>query len=105
MVRRTRKRRGSGRKKIKITRGRKATLKKRRKTYRKRVKANASGCRKKGPAAYDKKKEVHVPGHEDDDEKVKGKNGKTDTGKKAAKVDTKPEITEKKKSIKSGYKY
>ena len=61
--------------------------------------------RKKGSDAYDKKKEDHVPGHEDDDEKVKGKNGKTDTGKKAAKVDTKPEITEKKKSIKSGYKY
>ena len=48
---RTRKRRGSGRKKIAMTRNRKATLKKRCKTYRKRVKANASGCRKKGPAA------------------------------------------------------
>ena len=49
--RKTRKRRGSGRKRIKMTRGRKATLKKRAKTYRKRVKANKSGCRKKGPAA------------------------------------------------------
>ena len=48
---RTRKRRGSGRKKIAMTRNRKATLKKRAKTYRKRVKANASGCRRKGPAA------------------------------------------------------
>jgi hypothetical protein len=62
---------------------------------------------KKGPDAYDKKKkEAHVPGHDEDDEKVKGKNAKTDTGKKAAKVDIKPEITEKKKkSIKSGYNY
>ena len=51
MVRRTRKRRGSGRKKIVMTRARKATLKKRRKTYRKRVKKNASGCRKKRLAA------------------------------------------------------
>ena len=48
---RTRKRRGSGRKKIAMTRNRKATLKKRAKTYRKRVKANASGCRGKRLAA------------------------------------------------------
>jgi hypothetical protein len=63
---------------------------------------------KKGPDAYDKKKkEAHVPGHDDeDDEKVKGKNAKTDTGKKAAQVDVKPEISEKKKkSIRSGYNY
>ena len=51
--------------------------------------------------------EAHVPGHdEDEDEKVKGPKAKTDTGKKAAKIDVKPEITEKKKkSIKSGYNY
>ena len=51
--------------------------------------------------------EAHVPGHdEDEDEKVKGPKAKTDTGKKAAKLDVKPEITEKKKkSIKSGYNY
>ena len=49
---RTRKsRRGSGRKKLAMTRSRKATLKNRAKTYRKRVKKNKSGCRKKGPAA------------------------------------------------------
>ena len=50
--------------------------------------------------------EAHVPDHDEDedDEKVKGPKGKTDTGKKAAKVETKPEITEKKKKgIKSGY--
>ena len=50
--------------------------------------------------------EAHVPGHDEDedDEKVKGPKAKTDTGKKAAKVETKPEISEKKKkSIKSGY--
>ena len=35
-----------GRKKLAMTRTRKATLKKRAKTYRKRVKANTSGCRK-----------------------------------------------------------
>ena len=53
--------------------------------------------RKKGPDAYDKKKEDHVPGHEDDDEKEKnGKKVKTETGKKAAKVELDPEITEKK---------
>jgi len=51
MVSRTRKRRGSGRKKLVMTRARKATLKKRRKTYRKRVKKNASACRKKRLAA------------------------------------------------------
>ena len=51
--------------------------------------------------------EAHVPGHdEDEDEKVKGPKAKTDTGKKAANIDVKPEITEKKKkSIKSGYNY
>ena len=51
--------------------------------------------------------EAHVPGHdEDEDEKVKGPKAKTDTGKKAAKIDVKPEITEKKKkSIKSGDNY
>ena len=51
--------------------------------------------------------EAHVPGHdEDEDEKVKGPKAKTDTGKKAAKIDVKPVITEKKKkSIKSGYNY
>lgn len=49
--RKTRKRRGSGRKKIAMTRARKQLLKKRAKTYRKRVKANASGCRKKRLAA------------------------------------------------------
>lgn len=43
----TRKHRGSGRKKIPMTRNRKNVLKKRRKTYRKRVKANSAGCRKK----------------------------------------------------------
>jgi len=50
--------------------------------------------------------EAHVPDHDEDedDEKVKGPKAKTDTGKKAAKVDIKPEITEKKKKgIKSGY--
>ena len=55
--------------------------------------------RKKGPAAYDKKKEVHVPGHEEDDDDEKEKNDKkvkTETGKKAAKVEIDPEITEKK---------
>ena len=51
--------------------------------------------------------EAHVPGHdEDEDEKVKGPKAKTDTGKKAAKINVKPEITEKKKKgIKSGYNY
>ena len=50
-ARKTRKRRGSGRKKIAMTRARKQTLKKRAKTYRKRVKANKSGCRGKRLAA------------------------------------------------------
>jgi len=55
MVRRSRRRksrklRGSGRKKLVMTRQRKATLKANRKKYRKRVKANNNGCRKKGPA-------------------------------------------------------
>jgi len=45
--------------------------------------------------------EAHVPGHdEEDDEKVKGPKAKTDTGKKAAKVDTNPKI-----DIKSRYNY
>jgi len=53
MVSKTRRRtrKGSGRKKIAMTRQRRATLKKRAKTYRKRVKANASGCRRKRLAA------------------------------------------------------
>jgi hypothetical protein len=65
---------------------------------------------KKGPDAYDKKKkEAHVPGHDDeDDEKVKGKNAKTETGKKAAEIDTNPQVTvkhERKRPIKSGTYY
>jgi len=53
MVSKTRRRtrRGSGRKKLAMTRSRKNTLKRKRKTYRKRVKANVSGCRKKRIAA------------------------------------------------------
>ena len=44
--RKSRKLRGSGRKKLVMTRQRRATLKANRKKYRKRVKANNNGCRK-----------------------------------------------------------
>jgi len=65
---------------------------------------------KKGSDAYDKKKkEAHVPGHDDeDDEKVKGKNAKTETGQKAAEIDVNPQVTvkhERKRPIKSGNNY
>ena len=48
---RRRSRRGSGRKKLAMTRSRKLSLKSKRKTYRKRVKRNSAGCRKKRIAA------------------------------------------------------
>jgi hypothetical protein len=47
--RRTRRRNGSGRKRIRVSRKRSKTLKARKVHYRKRVKK--STCRKKGPAA------------------------------------------------------
>ena len=52
MVYKTRRsRRGSGRKKLAMTRSRRNTLKIKRKTYRKLVKANKNGCRGKRLAA------------------------------------------------------
>ena len=48
---RRRNRRGSGRKKLAMTRSRIGTLKRKRKTYRKRVKSNTNGCRGKRLAA------------------------------------------------------
>ena len=51
-VRRSRKGRlGKGRKRIPMTRERGKSLKARRKTYRKRIKRNAAGCRGKRPAS------------------------------------------------------
>lgn len=48
---RRRSRKGAGRKKLAMTRSRRSSLKRKRKTYRKRVKANKTGCRGKRIAA------------------------------------------------------